>query len=48
MFNLDIDELLKDFQLFHENEETTMEENWYNQIQNSKERYEKDIARYEE
>ena len=48
MFNLDIDELLKDFQLFYENEGTTMEENWYNQIQNSKERYEKDIARYEE
>lgn len=48
MFNLNIDELLKDFQIFHENEDTTMEENWYNQIQNSKERYEKDIARYEE
>ena len=45
---VDIDKLLKQFRVMEANEESTKYENWHYQIFQAKERYEKDIARYEQ
>lgn len=45
---VDIDKLLKEFRVLQSGEDSTKYENWHYQIFNAKERYEKDIARYEQ
>lgn len=45
---VDIDELLKEFRALSENETHTKHQNWHYQIYAAKERYDKDVKRYEE
>ena len=48
MFGKDIATLLKEFRVLEANEETTKYQNWHYQLYAAKERYEKDVKRYEE
>lgn len=45
---VDEDKLLKEFEILSSNEDSTKYENWHYQLYAAKERYEKDIKRYEE
>lgn len=46
-FGVDIDKLLQEFKVLSDNEEHTKYENWHYQIYSAKERYDKDVKRYE-
>lgn len=48
MFGKDIATLLREFRVLEANEETTKYQNWHYQLYAAKERYEKDVKRYEE
>lgn len=45
---VDVDKLLKEFEVLSSEEENTKYQNWHYQLYAAKERYEKDVARYEE
>lgn len=45
---VDIDKIINEIRVLTDNSERTKYENWHYQLYNSKERYEKDIQRYEE
>lgn len=44
---VDVDKLLKEFEVLSSEEENTKYQNWHYQLYAAKERYEKDVARYE-
>ena len=45
---VDVDKLLKEFEVLSSGEDSTKYQNWHYQLYKSKERYEKDVKRYEE
>lgn len=45
---VDVDKLLKEFEVLSSGEDSTKYQNWHYQLYKSKERYEKDIKKYEE
>lgn len=44
---VDVDKLLKEFEVLSSGEENTKYQNWHYQLYAAKERYEKDVSRYE-
>ena len=45
---VDVDKLLKEFEVLSSGEDSTKYQNWHYQLYKSKERYEKDVKKYEE
>lgn len=45
---VDVDKLLKEFEVLSSEEDSTKYQNWHYQLYKSKERYEKDVKKYEE